>query len=189
MKTRTVDKFLSVIAVLLACAVVAACNRGTNEAATPAATTSVVKPKQSKAAQNPLANMIKAVPVAAGEQPVELRFELAARPEVGQAVEVKLNLLGLADASDMHLTITAAPGLDVLSGAQANFTSLKVGESLSHQLSVRSKDAGIFIADVQLMATINGAMQTLNYSIPVAIVTPDAPAAAATAPTGMAAGG
>lgn len=156
----------------LTCCCLVACSGGSDQTTVP----KEVPPAQSAkptvasaAVQNPLADMVKAVSIRSEAQFVELRFALVARPQAGQPVEIKLNLLGLMDAAELQVDVTTDSGLQIIDGAKANFTALKVGESLSHSLSLRGTDPGIFVADVRLVGTVEGGgPRTMNYAIPIA---------------------
>ncbi|MGE0113697.1 MAG: hypothetical protein AB7T07_02255 [Steroidobacteraceae bacterium] len=113
--------------------------------------------------------MIKAVSTGSGEPPVEVRFELAARPESGQPIAIKLSLSGLVDATQLQMSITTDPKMQILNGAKATFANLKAGESVTHLLNLQGVEPGVFVADIQLTATIEGVARTMNYAIPVAI--------------------
>lgn len=141
---------------------------GNSTAGTPAAP--AVKPAGTAAdAKNPLASMVKAVATDTKEQPFELRFEVATRPAMGEPFDVKLNLLSLADATGLELKLEGHPNMEIITGAQASFASLKTGASATHTVRLRSSGAGIVVADVQLTATVGGTPRTVNYAIPVAI--------------------
>lgn len=147
---------------------------GSEQAGNPPATT-VATPAVKPAAtptdtKNPLANMVKAVAADAKEQPFELRFEVITRPAAGEPFDVKLNLLSLMDASGLEMQVVGVRNVNIVSGARANFTALKTGESASHLVRLQGAGAGILLADVQLTATVGGNPRTINYSIPVAIV-------------------
>ncbi len=117
---------------------------------------------------NPLAGMVKAVP-AAGNQPVELRFDLPKQPVLGEPFDINLNVLGLADASGLELTVTAQPKVEVIAGGQGSLGALKTGESVQHTLQLRTSVAGISVIDVQLVAMVEGHPATAAFAIPVAL--------------------
>lgn len=129
-------------------------------------------------ASNPLANMVKAVPAAAGEQPVELRFEIAKAPALNELFDVNLNVLALADVSGLDLKVNASPNLTLVAGKEGSFGALKTGESVKHTLQVRAAAVGISVLDAQLVAMVNGQPVTANFAIPIALAEPPAAAAA-----------
>ncbi len=162
----------------MCCCMLSACHRNEEPAQTPVvASKQGAKSSVSTAVADPLAGMVKAVTADGQHQTIKLRFEFATRPQVGEALDVKLNLLGVDDATDVKLVATADPKLAIVSGGDAGFASIKAGESVAHTLIVRGTQTGIFVVDAKLTATANGGPRTMNYSIPVAIV----PAASAVA--------
>ena len=167
----------------------AACNRGSEPDASASASSSSVSRKSSvSASQPPQPVFVKAVASGSAAQNIDVHFELAARPEVGKSTDLKLVLLGLADANNVRLTVKAGSPVKILTGGQANFPSLKVGEEHEHSVSLHGDATGIALVDVQLEATIDGGPRTLNYTVPIAVVesrpepTPPVAAASSKAP-------
>jgi hypothetical protein len=170
---------------LCCCCVLSACGRNPEPTPAPKAT-QAAKSSVRKSESNPLAGMVKAVAAESRQQPIELRFELTTRPQVGEAVDVNLNLLGLEDATDVKMSVSTEPTLAIIDGGEVAFTSVKVGESVNHTVILRGTDAGIFVVDVKLVETVNGAGRTSTYSIPVALLPPTSAAtetAVTTTPT------
>ena len=188
MNSTPINQLLKMLCVACGCCILVACDRNAEPAPNPASTPAkTAKSSAQKSAHDPLASMVMAVAADSRHQPFELRFELMSRPEIGQTVDVKLNLLGVDDATDVKLSISTAPTLVVVAGAEASYTSLKAGESVSHTVTLRGTKTGIFVVDIKATATANGGPRTANYAVPVAVV----PAASATADatTSAAAGG
>src|SRR4051794_13428214 len=84
----------------LCCILLGGCDRTPDPATPAAAPTQRTKSVASAASVDPMAGMVKAVPSDTRHQSIELRFELASRPQVGEAVEVKLALRAADDATD-----------------------------------------------------------------------------------------
>lgn len=135
----------------------------------PQATQPSSKPKAAASQASSATTRVKAVATGPGAAPVELQFELAARPQLNEPVEVNLYLQGINDATMLELTVKPEGKLAVTTGAQASFASIKVGELLTHSFSLRSASTGIQVADVQLLATLDGQPKTFNFAIPIAI--------------------
>jgi hypothetical protein len=155
----------------LCCCALSACDRNPEPAQTPATTPrQVVKSSANSSAADPLAGMVKAVTSDTRQHVIELRFELAGRPEVGAAVDVKLNLQAVDDAAEVKLMLATDPKISIIAGGEAAFATIKAGESVSHIVTLRGTEAGIFVLDAKLTTTANGGPRTLNYAIPVAIV-------------------
>jgi hypothetical protein len=117
-----------------------------------------------------MAGMVKAVTSDTRHQSLNLRFELASRPQVGEVVEVKLLLQAIADTADVKLTIASDPKLTIVTGGEATLGAIKAGELVSHTVTLRPTDTGIFVLDANLAAIANGGPHTVNYSIPVAVI-------------------
>jgi hypothetical protein len=178
MNLRPISRFFGLLT--LCCCVLSGCDRNA-EPQTPVVTPKqVTKSSVSTAAADPLAGMVKAVSADTHQQPIELRFELAGRPETGQAIDIKLNLLAIEDATEVKLAIAADPKLSIIAGGDATFTAIKAGESVSHTVTLRGSNTGIFVLDAKLTVTANGSPRTMNYAIPMAFVPAAEAAAAAT---------
>ena len=164
------------LAVLLAVSL-AACDRNADS---PAPDTSATTQQQSSATQavkDPFPSMTRAVNLSKAEQPVELRFELLATPQAAKPVQLKLNLLGLIDTSELQLQVSSASELAITTGAQTTYAALKQGESWAPTLELTSKSNGLFLLEVQLQATTESGVHTYKYAIPVAITTPESSSA------------
>ena len=109
---------------LLLCAVaaVSGCNR--NSDSTPAAndvthvkprTPAAVKPGATAAEQT--AGMVQASSQGKSKTPVELKFDLAQRPKVGQPLEINLALISQISASPATIQVSGADDVSVAPGA------------------------------------------------------------------------
>jgi len=141
---------------------------------------SETQPKQAKAAA-PLKkaatptdslspNLVGAVTTTkSGAGMLQVKFELAARPEVGDPVDVDLVIVPQADNIDRITgTIQADEGVEVVSGGDISTTDkLTFGTPIHHALKVRARRDGIFTLSAAL--TIESAGQTLApvYSMPL----------------------
>lgn len=100
---------------------------------------------------------------------LQVKFELAAHPEVGDPVDVDLVIVPQADNIDRITgTIQADDGLEVVSGESISTAEkLTFGTPIHHALKVRAKRDGIFTLSAAL--TIESAGQTLApvYSMPL----------------------
>jgi hypothetical protein len=115
-------------------------------------------------------NLVGAVTTAKnGAGMLQVKFELAARPEVGEPVDVDLVIVPQADTIDRITgTVQADDGLEVVSGGDISTTEkLTFGTPIHHALKVRAKRDGIFTLSAAL--TIESAGQTLApvYSMPL----------------------
>jgi hypothetical protein len=100
---------------------------------------------------------------------LQVKFELAGRPDVGEPVDVDLVLVPQADTIDRITgTVQADDGLEVVSGGTfATTEKLVYGTPIHLPLKVRAKRDGIFTLSASL--SIESAGQTLApvYSMPL----------------------
>jgi hypothetical protein len=164
---------LSLLASLVCCLILAACGSGSDQEASKPTSSQPSKSAAANSSSNTQSSRIKAVQTSTGSAPLEMQFELGARPELGKPLDISLYLLGLSDATELQLAFESGTKLELVKGAQASFPALKAGESLTHLLSVRSSSNGIFVVDVKVTATVDGHPQTLTFAIPVAFVPAD----------------
>jgi hypothetical protein len=131
------------------------------------------KPHKSKTASTPgeekIGEMVAAVSSAKAGPPVEMRFSLASRPEVGQVIEVSVVLIPRAPVPDSFAaSFQAAEGLEIVDGAQLDrVEKLVAGEPVRHVLKVLPKRDGIFA--LSAVVTYSQADQDVQrtFSIPV----------------------
>lgn len=116
------------------------------------------------------ANLVGAVTTGKnGAGMLQVKFELAGRPDVGDPVDVDLVIVPQADNIDrISGTIQADDGLEVVSGGTFSTTEkLVYGTPVHLPLKVRAKRDGIFALSASL--SIESAGQTLApvYSMPL----------------------
>jgi len=161
--------------VCLALAGISACGSSEHSTSTSGAGASKShKPAKSKAATakpgdiNP-ADMVAAVSSAKVGPPVEMRFLLPSRPEVGQVVDLDVALIPRAPIPDSFAaTFSAAEGIEIVDGAQMErVDKLKDGVPIHHIVKIRPKRDGIFA--LSAVVSMDQANQDLlrTFSIPV----------------------
>jgi hypothetical protein len=104
-----------------------------------------------------------------GAAMLQVKFELGARPEVGDPVDVDVVIVPAADNIDgISGTIQGDDGLEVVSGATMPQAEKPVyGTPIHHSLKVRAKREGVFTLNAVM--TIESGGQTLGpvYSMPI----------------------
>jgi hypothetical protein len=121
--------------VLLLCVVVAvaACNRDSGSApvahAVSQAKPKPAAPKADATAAEQTAGMVQAATQGKSQVPVELKFDIAQRPKVGQPLDINLALIAQISASSASLQVTGAD--DVTPNAEGVLL-LGVTVSLKH---------------------------------------------------------
>jgi hypothetical protein len=100
---------------------------------------------------------------------LQVKFELAARPEVGDPVDVDLVIVPQADNIDRITgTVQADEGVEVVSGGDISTTEkLLFGTPIHHALKVRAKRDGIFTLSAALSIESGGQTLAPVYSMPL----------------------
>jgi hypothetical protein len=118
---------------------------------------------------DPVADMVSAVSSTKAGPPVEVKFALAARPEVGQAMDVAIAVIPRAPLPDsISASFQAAEGLEIVDGALLERVDKLVdGTPIQHVVKILPKRDGIFA----LTAVVNYAQANQDlartFSIPV----------------------
>ena len=159
-------------AVAVGCLGVAGCSSGDNS---PRAATSVSKAhkaKKSDAASKPgeenIGDMVAAVSSSKGP-PVELKFALPVRPEVGQVTDIDVALVPSQPVPEsVSITFQVVDGLDIVEGSQMErVEKLTAGAPVRHVVKVLPKRDGIFSLTAVVSFTSSNQDSTRTYSIPV----------------------
>ena len=160
---------------LLLCVVagLSGCNR--DSASAPAApvvtrikpkTPVAVKPHATVAEQT--VGMVQASSQGKSQVPVELKFELAERPKVGQPVEINLALIAQIPASPATIQVTGADDVSVASGASPyEIPSEEAGEVYRHTVSVTPNAEGVVLLGVTVLLKHDELVDQRAFSIPI----------------------
>jgi hypothetical protein len=104
-----------------------------------------------------------------GATMLQVKFELGARPEVGDPVDVDLVIVPAADNIDgISGTIQGDDGLEVVSGATMPQAEKPVfGTPIHHSLKLRAKRDGIFTLNASMTVESGGQALGPVYSMPI----------------------
>jgi len=130
--------------------------------------------------------MVSAVPAAKPSTvPLQVKFELRERPDIGQPLELDLAIVPMSGAVDrVSGKVEGEDGLELVDGAEIAPTERPVeGAPIRHVVKVLPKREGIFTVRAVLTVDAGGSPSTETYLMPViadsgATATPDKPAAA-----------
>ena len=100
---------------------------------------------------------------------LQVRFELAGRPVVGEPMDVDMVVLPQADNIEQFSgTVQADDGLDVVSGGAIDPTEKPAyGVPVHHDLKVIARRDGIFTLSATMAITAGGLSQSPVYSFPI----------------------
>jgi hypothetical protein len=111
--------------------------------------------------------------------PVQLKFDLHDRPDIGQPLGVDLAIVPMSASVDRVAgSIEGEDGLELLDGGQIAPTDHPIeGVPIRHSVKVLPKREGMFTLHAVLTVDAGGQTSTGSYSVPViaAATAPDAP--------------
>jgi hypothetical protein len=114
--------------------------------------------------------MVSAVPAnKPGAVPLQVKFELRGRPDLGQPVDVDLMIVPLTGTMDrVSGKVQADEGLELVDGAQIPATERPVqGVPIEHLIKVLPKRDGIFTFSAILTVESGGQSSTETFSMPL----------------------
>lgn len=155
---------------------IAACNSEPEPEATQAAAPAPQQPASApaKQADDPTAKMARAVGDGKPGAAVDLRYEIASKPEVGMPTEIQIVFVPRAGVDAMDATITGMEGITVAGNLKAHFDSVEAGKPYQHTVSLLPDRAGVYYVTVNVTTTLSGASVGRTYSIPFVVGTPSA---------------
>jgi hypothetical protein len=127
------------------------------------------KPTPTTPGEERLVDMVSAVSAAKAGPPVELKFSLPTRPEVGQVMDVDVAVVPRAPVPDnVSVSFQVVDGIDIVEGSQLERVgNLVEGSPIRHVVRILPKRDGIFA----LMAVVSFASanqdSSRTFSIPV----------------------
>jgi hypothetical protein len=142
----------------------------------PAATAASVKThKQSKTVlaakqgEEDLADMVAAVNSTKAASPVELKFALTARPEVGQVMDLDVAVVPHEPVPEsLSVAFQVADGLDIVDGSQLERVEKLVnGTPIRHVVRILPKRDGIFALTAIVSFAASNQDGSRTFSIPV----------------------
>jgi hypothetical protein len=169
---------LIVVAALVA--TLAACADDAPEAAAGAASTAEAapQPKIVEANKKASGNLVAAVATGKPGAPVQMRFDIANRPKLGEAFEVAVEVSADApNVGNLQVVFQATDGLEIRGGSEIAAAAPAAGQALAHKIVVQPLREGIFYISAVATADVNGVVEARSFAIPV-IVGNAAPASA-----------
>ena len=154
---------------LIAVLMLSACGGGDappQEEAAAAAPAPKPAPAVAAAPADPSDKMARAVGSGKPGAAVDIRYEFAARPEVGKPVQVEIALVPSAGVDSMDATFTGMDGITLAGGSQATYSTVKAGEAYKHSLSVMADRNGVYYITVSVNTQIGGATLGRTFAIP-----------------------
>jgi hypothetical protein len=153
-----------------AAALLLGCGSGSSSDAAKPATAGPVSRKAANAADALSRNMVSAV--AANKPsalPIQVKFELRERPQVGQPVEVNLAIVPMSASVDrVSGKVEGEEGLEVIEGGQIAATDRPAeGVPIRQSVKVLPKQEGIFTVHAVVSVDAAGQTSTEAYAMPL----------------------
>lgn len=142
------------------------------------------KPQQQT---DPLAAMARAVVLSKSAAEVELSYDIAGKPVLGQPVEVKLMFVPTADAQLLAVDVSAMQPVQLGGQLKTNFSDVKLGQINPHSFTVavpKEAGEGVYLANIAVSLTHSGVISTKSFAIPVVFSKAEAAAPVANTPSG-----
>ena len=130
------------------------------------------KPKgvvSTKPGEEDIGEMVAGVSSAKAGPPVELRFALPTRPEVGQVADLDVAVIPRAPVPDsVSVSFQVADGIDIVDGSQLErVDKLVAGTPIRHVVKILPKRDGIFALTAVVSFVVSSQDWSRTYSIPV----------------------
>ena len=169
------------IALSLATALAAGCGGGKSdeEAASRTAKRDATAPAAEPATEGVAAmpgdeKLANAVLTSKTAAPVNLKYDIAAKPDVGQPFEVELTFLPRLAADALEVEISAVEGLTLVTSGGVRFDNVQAGERYTTKVLAQSAAAGMYYIGVAAKMTTKVQTEVRTFSIPVVVGTPAA---------------
>lgn len=175
MRIREMTSGRDLVVVAIFAALLTACGDNPEPVAAGAPATATAKPAAPAAAmEEATRGMVSGVaPGRVEDAPVDLKFDLKSRPEVGKPVTIDIALLPKVASEVMNVTYLANEGLTVqTSPLPSRYERVQPGSVYRHQATVVPRENGVFSLSAIVMVQTDAGDVTRTFSIPVVVGAP-----------------
>jgi len=109
--------------------------------------------------------------------PVDLKYDLAAKPDVGQPFEIELAFLPRLPADTLDVVVTGMPGLTLVGNGTVKFDAVQAGTTYTQKVLVQADAAGTYYVSVIAKMITQVQTEVRTFSVPVVVGTLPAVAA------------
>ncbi len=167
---KTPSRIVVVVALAVA---LGACGRGEEEHAAappPAATgTPGAQPAPAPAESPEDKRLANAVVTGKTSAPVDLKYDVLAKPDVGKPFEVELAFMPRLAADVLEVEVTGIPGLTVVNGGAIRFEGVTAGSRHVAKVLVQADGPGIYYANVVAKMITQVQTEARTFSVPVVV--------------------
>jgi hypothetical protein len=174
---------LRFLTLLLAAMLCAACGKGSSGDAARVSESSKSQPVSGpvdaasadetsvQEAEKQTSEMVRGVSPGKPSAPVELKFNVAARPALGVPLDIDLAVIATAGTDSMTLSVQASEGIEVdATTSLASFPKSQPGALYRHKLRITPRAEGAFNVSVLITMVVPGSgPQSRSFSIPLLV--------------------
>ena len=95
-----------------------------------------------------------------------IKYEFAARPEVGRPVQLEIALIPSAGVDSIEATFSGMEGMTLAGPLTASVADAQAGEPYKHTLSVLADRSGVFYITASINTQISGVTLGRTFAIP-----------------------
>jgi hypothetical protein len=175
MRTREMTSGRDLVVGAIFAALLTACGDDPGSAAPGAPAPAAAKPATpATGVEDATRGMVSGVAAGRAENaPIDLKFDLKARPEVGKPVTIDIALLPKVASPVMNVTYLATEGLAVeTSTLPSRYERVQPGSVYRHQATVVPRADGVFALSAIVMVQTDAGDVTRTFSIPVVVGAP-----------------
>jgi hypothetical protein len=191
--TISITALVRAFALTVLASLAVACGGGDEKSAADKAAPADAAAKASKQAAAAKAaeddGLANAVAVGKTAAAVDLKYNLVARPALGQPFELELVLLPRVAADALEVQATGMPGLVVAGGARATFNQVVAGEKYAAKVLLQVSEPGLYYVGVTAKLVNKVQTDSRTFSVPVVVGQLPAAEKAAPAASGASSGG
>ena len=104
------------------------------------------------------------------EAPIDFSYSLAAKPRIGEEVELQITCSPQRQAEDVEITFSSSEGLDLYAARTTETVDLiQAGETFERTITVVPQTEGLLYVNVHASLFMDGRMQARAISIPVVV--------------------
>jgi hypothetical protein len=161
--------------VLVLCATLAAsaCHRNADAPPPPKPAQQIKVPvvvKKGPTAAELTAGMVEAASQGKSQLPVQLKFDLAQRPILGQSFAVNLAVMPQIDASAADIQVTGGDGLTIAPGGNAiDLPAVGAGQVYRQSIAVTPGTDGVLLLSVSVSLKHDEMTESRAFSIPLIV--------------------
>ncbi len=173
--TISITALVRAFALTVLASLAVACGGGDDKSAADKAAPGSAAGKASKQAAADAARaaeddgLANAVAVGKTAAAVDLKYNLAARPALGQPFEVELVFLPRVAADTLEVQATGMPGLVVAGGAEAKFSQVVAGEKYAAKVLIQVAEPGLYYVGVTAKLVNKVQTDSRTFSVPVVV--------------------